>query len=250
MSPEQPLPLPTSVSPSGPVDNDPPNNKSLIDYWQAKSTSYSSRILQRVIGGPLGGFLLNKKPSNRDMLMIAATVVGSCDEKIAELEREREFSNRVSSFVNKQMFSAAPGPITGESEKGDDAPPQEANILLRYLTLRNFLSVAFVIITSLGGFIAFTTSNFKERAEARAQEVKELKEERDDLRNKLNTEKENGKKVAVALADRNRQADDLGHQVNELTNAKRALDDKFSKAQKEVETLKVKLAGLGETPPK
>ena len=88
-------------------------------------------------------------PTTDHLLTVAATVISASDAHIEDLERRAH-------VLNSPMFQPA---LKGDFSNVIDVSTEEAGWFSRYLTLRNFLSVAVVIIAGVWGFFTWFTAD-------------------------------------------------------------------------------------------
>jgi hypothetical protein len=145
-----------------------PDQPLSLELLEQKPKAFSSRILSRLSKNPLFRPKRGKDGivSDHEMLTVAATLISAADDRIEELEAK-------SSILNGPMFAAAKATTT-DNEEG---PSNESSWFLRYLTLRNFLSVAVVIIAGLWGFFTYTTSDKNFQLESKQKDVEGLQKE-------------------------------------------------------------------------
>jgi cytoskeletal protein RodZ len=145
-----------------------PDQPLSLELLEQKPKAFSSRILSRLSKNPLFRPKRGKDGivSDHEMLTVAATLISAADDRIEELEAK-------SSILNGPMFAAAKA-TTADNEEG---PSNESSWFLRYLTLRNFLSVAVVIIAGLWGFFTYTTSDKNFQLESKQKDVEGLQKE-------------------------------------------------------------------------
>jgi hypothetical protein len=154
-----------------------------LEYFESNPATYSSRVLTNLKHNQLFRFLFDNKgrgPTNRDMLIVASTVISSADEEIRRLEVEKHTLQREASKIRavltnpiwsvrqlpaaaaEEQPSAEPAAATEKAEQ-DKA---EYTFMAKYLTIGNTLGALVVIIGMLGGLVTYLTTNFKDRAES------------------------------------------------------------------------------------
>jgi hypothetical protein len=253
--------LPQNNQPSnGIAPQNPTDLEFGADYVQARPHSYSTRVYQNLAGSVPLRSAIGRKPTAREQLIIAATVLSAADEHIEELERERRFMNRVSSLVNAPLFARAviQGHVavaTGGGAPGNPSTPtgegtqSETGWFQSYLTLRNILAAIVVVCSLIGGFLAFATQNYKDRmdgAEKRAEaadkavgvlqtDVEYWKKQRDGYFEQL-TKKEK------ELEDRSRDLQKVREQLGEAQKVVTARDATIQSLQQSLTKVQASLA--------
>ncbi len=197
--------------------------------FNPNNEAYSSRVLRLLAKNPLFQPKIGKdgKPSAKEMVTVASTLLSAADERIASLEK------RVS-LLNAPLFQAPilPG-------KHSDAPTEEkeAGWLMKYFTLRNFAGVVIVLVGALWTVFTWWTadksaqlqhaqSQLTESENSRQQFQKDSeywKKDSEDWQKKM--EKKDGelKDAQNKVSDAEKESSNLKGRVQELEKQMKAV---------------------------
>ncbi len=158
-----------------------------LEYFESNPTTYSNRVLGNLKQNQIFRFIFeNKKrgPSDRDMLIVASTVISSADEEIRRLHSERANlqpeASKIRAILGNPIWAVralpapAPEPTATEEQAAADAKAkidkEEYGFMAKYLTVGNTLGALVVVIGMLGGVVTYFTTNFKDKAK-RAEDM-------------------------------------------------------------------------------
>lgn len=188
-----------------------------LELVEEKPKAFSARILARLSKNPVFKPKRDKdgRISDHEMLTVAVTLVSAADDRIDELERK-------SSLLNGPMFAAS----KASTDAAENTSPDESSWFLKYLTLRNFLSVAVVIIAGLWAFFTYTTSDKNFQLESKQKDVEGLQKEarfwkgQSDIYKGQGTDANNKLQVLQGTYDaEHNEVVNLRKQVQDLTRA-------------------------------
>ena len=163
-----------------------PNELSL-DYFESNPTTYSNRVLGNLKQNQIFRFIFENRgrgPTNKEMLIVASTVIASADEEIRCLQSEKQHLQREASKIRailgnpiwsvRQLpppaFEETDADAAAASDKREKIDKAEYSFMAKYLTVGNTLGALVVVIGILGGIVTYFTSNFKDKAR-RAEEI-------------------------------------------------------------------------------
>ncbi|HKF46452.1 MAG TPA: hypothetical protein VKB38_03785 [Terracidiphilus sp.] len=158
-----------------------------LDYFESNPTTYSNRVLGNLKQNHIFRFIFENKgrgPTNKDMLIVASTVIASADEEIRRLHSEKRHlqreASRIRAVLGNPIWSVRQLPAPAAEETVTDAPAvadkeekidkAEYSFMAKYLTVGNTLGALVVVIGILGGIVTYFTTNFKDKAK-RAEDM-------------------------------------------------------------------------------
>jgi hypothetical protein len=183
------------------------------------SETYSSRVLRILAKNPLFQPKIGKdgKPSPKEMLTVASTLLSAADERIASLEKRASVLN--APMFQRPMLSGGNAEIATEDK--------ETSWLMKYFTLRNFAGVVIVLVGGLWTVFTWWTadrsvqlqhaqSELAESENSRQQFQKDAeyyKKDREDLKNQVDKEL---KEAQDRVSEAEKESSNLKGRVQEL----------------------------------
>jgi len=217
------------------------------EYFETRPKTYSARIYRNLSqNDALRAAAVGRKLTVRDNLIIAATVLSSADDRIEELEQERKLFTRVRSFMNAPLFQSGAksttsgGDTSGSPSSDDAAAVAETRWFQRYLTLRNLLAVLVVVCGGIAGVMAYSTQNFKDRAEGAEKRLADLQKDADYWKNQRDNYRTQVDTLTTQLTDKGKELDGVRQ---DLLNVR----GQVSVAQKTVTTRDATIQSLQQT---
>lgn len=140
-----------------------------------ESKKPSSEIYKNLANDPiLSEAIRRKKPTYREMLIIATTVIASQDRDILRLKNFEGNWNKVTKIIDEPIFSKSDA--TNSPACSDNIT--EAEWVQKYLTVRNVAGAALLIITLGTSFFSFINKDYRSLIQNREQQIEDLKEEK------------------------------------------------------------------------
>lgn len=221
-----------------PSSDEQPEELSL-EYFSNHPRTYSARILNNLASNPFfTGTLRGKKPTDKQLLLIASVIISTLDARIDDAQREASRWRAVLDGPLFQRSLPAPNPQVPDPPEGLEQTLERAEQrwFQRYLTLRNILGASVTFLTMLGAVLVFLTANYKGRAEDAEGKVQRIQGDVAYWRQQSDGYKKDAeeklKELTEARSTATHQLDQASKEKKELSDLSNRLSKQATEAQK------------------